>query len=356
MQKTQVIYSRDPKPKFLDSARLGFGQVFTDHMFTMKYDPDHGWYEPTVEPYRDLYLDPASMGFYYGQTVMEGMKAFRGPDAGIYMFRPRAFFERMNRSATQVCIPEFDVDQVMDGLKTLLTVDESWVPDSYGMSLYIRAAIIATDKRLQFGISSSYLFFIILSPSNQDYVNREHPASVWVESDYSRFVKGGIGEAKTPARYVQCLPAEKKAREKGFNWVMWLDSMDHRYIEEVGTMNVFFVADKTLITPKLHGSILHGVVRDSFLAMAREMGINVSESLVDINDIFDYYEKGLLTEAFVTNTEALMQPIADIHWKGRDIHLDYSGKKLISETISEELRSIVYRNGKDPFHWRYRIL
>jgi len=278
IQKTQ-----NPKNK-PDQDNLGFGQIFTDHMFIMDYTEGKGWHDPRIVPYGPLSLEPSTMVFHYGQAVFEGLKAYKTEDGRILLFRPRKNMERINISNERVCIPKIDVDFAVEACKTLVSVDRDWIPEAEGTSLYIRPFIISTDPFLGVRPSWTYKFIIILSPVGAYYKEGINPVKIYVESEYVRAVKGGTGYAKTPGNYAASLIAQVKAKELGYTQVLWLDGVEKKYIEEVGTMNVFFKINGEVITPSLDGSILAGITRESTIELLRASGIKVTERKITIEE------------------------------------------------------------------------
>ena len=260
-----------PKIPIADSE-LTFGTVFTDHMFIMDYDTENGWHSARIEPYAGFNFDPAVMVLHYGQSIFEGLKAYRKADGNIQLFRPQENFKRLNRSARAMCIPEIDEAFALTALKQLLEIEEKWVPHAPGTSLYIRPAIIATDACLGVCASKTYRFFMILSPVGAYYRTGFKPVKIWVAEERVRAVRGGVGEAKTAANYAASLFATETAVAKGYGQVLWLDALEHRYVQEVGSMNIFFIIEDKLVTPALDGSILPGITRDSLLQYAKNLG------------------------------------------------------------------------------------
>ena len=247
MQVT-VTQSQTLKPK-PDETNLGFGTIFTDHMFNMDYSVEKGWHNPRIEPYASIPMDPSTMVLHYGQGVFEGLKAYRTDEGGVQLFRPLDNFKRMNRSSKLLCIAEHDEAFALDALKQLLTVEKDWVPSQPGTSLYIRPTIVATDPFLGVRASFTYRFFIILSPVGAYYPEGFNPVKILVSKDHVRAVRGGVGEAKTPGNYAASLLAGDKAHDEGYTQVLWLDGVEQKYIEEVGSMNIFFVIDDEIVTP-----------------------------------------------------------------------------------------------------------
>ncbi|ABN52090.1 MAG TPA: branched-chain amino acid aminotransferase [Hungateiclostridium thermocellum] len=349
IQKTQ-----NPKNK-PDQDNLGFGQIFTDHMFIMDYTEGKGWHDPRIVPYGPLSLEPSTMVFHYGQAVFEGLKAYKTEDGRILLFRPRKNMERINISNERVCIPKIDVDFAVEACKTLVSVDRDWIPEAEGTSLYIRPFIISTDPFLGVRPSWTYKFIIILSPVGAYYKEGINPVKIYVESEYVRAVKGGTGYAKTPGNYAASLIAQVKAKELGYTQVLWLDGVEKKYIEEVGTMNVFFKINGEVITPSLDGSILAGITRESTIELLRASGIKVTERKITIEEIYNAHEAGTLEEAFGTGTAAVISPIGELSWNGKVIKIN-DGK--IGETASFVYNTITgIQSGKieDKFGWTVEV-
>ena len=284
----QLSITKSDTPKQRpDDSDLTFGTIFTDHMFNMDYSPENGWNNPRIEPYAPIVMDPATMVLHYGQAVFEGLKAYRTDSGEIQLFRPKDNFKRLNRSNHALCIPEFDEDFVFDALKELLKIEKDWVPSAPETSLYIRPTIISMDPFLGVRASYNYRFFIILSPVGVYYSEGFNPVKIWVTKNHVRAVRGGLGEAKTAGNYAASLYAGEEAHKNGYTQVLWLDGVEQKYVEEVGSMNIFFVIDDELITPMLSGSILPGITRDSIITLAKSWDINVSERKISIDEVLE---------------------------------------------------------------------
>jgi len=344
------------KPKPRDEANLGFGDIFTDHMFLMDYEAGKGWHSPRIEPYKDIGLDPAAMVLHYGQEIFEGLKAYRGIDGGIYLFRARDNFARLNRSAQRLCMPEVDPDLAMQGLKKLIELDQEWVPRTKGTSLYIRPNMIATDPHLGVRPSNTYLFYIIVGPVAAYYKEGLNPVKIWVETEYVRAAPGGTGEAKTSGNYAASLLAAEKAKEKGFTQVLWLDAVERKYVEEVGTMNMFFVIGQEVVTAPLSGTILPGITRDSVLRILKDWGVNVSERSLSINEVVESAENGSLKEAFGTGTAAVISPVGQITYKDKDYVIAGGKMGELSQRLYDEIVAIQYAEKPDPYGWVEKIV
>ena len=344
------------KARVQDESHLGFGDIFTDHMLLMDYKAGKGWYAPRIEPYRNLSLDPAAMVLHYGQEIFEGLKAYRGADGGIFLFRARDNFVRLNRSARRLCMPEVDIDLVMEGLKKLIKLDQEWVPRTKGTSLYIRPNMIATEPHLGVRPSNTYLFYIILGPVAAYYKEGLNPVKIWVETEFVRSAPGGTGEVKTSGNYAASLLAAEKAKQRGFTQVLWLDAVERKYVEEVGTMNIFFVIDDEVITTPLRGTILPGITRDSVLHLLKDWGIKVSERYVSIDEVVEAAQNGRLKEAFGTGTAAVISPVGQITYKGKDYVIAGGKMGELSQKLYNEIVALQYGEKPDPYGWVERIV
>jgi branched-chain amino acid aminotransferase len=352
MNKNDIKITLTTNPKEKPAAEtLLFGQTFTDHMFTMEYSPEKGWHDPQIVPYGPFMMDPATMVLHYSQSVFEGMKAYKTPEGKIVLFRPDMNFKRLNLSDERLCIPEIDVDFAITALKELIKVDQDWIPTAPGTSLYIRPFTMGMDKSLGVTPSSHCKFAIILSPVGPYYKEGINPVKIYVEDEYVRAVKGGIGATKATANYAASLKGQQKAMQMGYSQVLWLDGIERKYVEEVGAMNVFFKINGELITPSLEGSILSGVTRDSVMQIARNMGVKVTERKLSIQEIFDAADNGTLEEAFGSGTAAVITPIGLLTWNGRSITIANGENGEFSMKVYKELTGI--QNGilEDKFGW-----
>lgn len=350
MGKIAIEKTKSPKTK-PDQNNLGFGNYFTDHMFIMDYTEGQGWHDPRIIPYQPLVLDPATMVLHYGQAIFEGLKAYRAKDGRILLFRPYQNMERINISNDRLCIPPIDVDFAVEAARTLVKLEEDWIPNAEGTSLYIRPFIIATDPYLGVRPSQTYQFLIILCPVGAYYPEGINPVKIYIEDKYVRAVKGGIGFAKTPGNYAASLKAQVEAHDKGYTQVLWLDGVDRKYIEEVGTMNVFFKIDGTVVTPSLEGSILAGITRDSTIALLKHWGIPVQERRITIEEIYQAQADGKLDEAFGTGTAAVISPIGSLNWDNRIITINNGQTGELSKRIYDTITGIQSGAAEDPFGW-----
>ena len=282
MQEITIERTQHPKQKPTDQTRLGFGNYYTDHMFLMNYDEGKGWHDPRIVPYGPIELDPAAMCLHYGQEVFEGLKAYRTEDGRILLFRPDRNMARLNSSNERLCIPAIDEAFAVEAIKKLVSVDQDWIPTAEGTSLYIRPFIFATEAQVGVHPAQELLFAIILSPVGAYYPEGLNPVKIYVEDKYVRAVRGGMGYTKTGGNYAASLKAQDEAEKVGYTQVLWLDGVERKYIEEVGTMNVFFVIDDEIVTPELQGSILPGVTRMSCIELLKKQGYKVSERRLSI--------------------------------------------------------------------------
>lgn len=334
---------------------LGFGNYFTDHMFVMDYTEGQGWHDARIVPFENLSLSPAAMVFHYAQEMFEGLKAYKTADGEALLFRPQKNIERMNRTNERLCIPQIDPDDALEAIKAIVDADRDWIPDGEGTSLYIRPFIIATDPHLGVRPAKNYIFCIILSPVGAYYPEGINPVKIYVEDEYVRAVKGGIGFAKAGGNYAASLRAQKKAYDLGYTQVLWLDGVNREYIDEVGTMNVFFVIDGELITPALEGSILPGVTRDSVINLAKSFGLKVTERKLSINEVYAAAKEGKLNEAFGSGTAAVISPMGELNRDG-DIIIINDGKiGPISQKLYDTLTDIQWGRIEDKFGWTVKV-
>ena len=296
----KIELAKTLKEKPADETKLGFGHIFTDHMFIMNYDTGEGWHDARIVPYQNLSLSPASMCLHYGQEIFEGLKAYRTAEGKIQLFRPDENFKRMNVSNERMVIPKINEKDALEALTKLLEIEKDWVPHTEGAALYIRPFIIAVDPYVGVRPADHYLFMIILSPSGAYYSTGLNPVKIYVETKYVRAVRGGTGFAKTAANYAISLAGQDEAHKQDYEQVLWLDGVERKYIEEVGSMNIFFVIDGEVITPELTGSVLPGITRKSAIEVCRSKGYKVTERRITIQEVADAYDAGKLDEVFGT--------------------------------------------------------
>jgi branched-chain amino acid aminotransferase len=334
-----------------DDDKLDFGTIFTDHMFNMDYTLEKGWHNARIEPYRNIDMDPATMVLHYGQAVFEGLKAYRTQKGAVQLFRPKDNFSRMNRSCRFLCIPEIDEAFVLKALKELLNIEKEWVPKAPQTSLYIRPTIIATDPFLGVRASYTYRFFIILCPVGAYYPEGFNPVKIMVSKKHVRAVRGGLGEAKTPANYAASLRAGEEAHELKYTQVLWLDGVEQKYIEEVGSMNIFFVIDNELITPELNGSILPGLTRQSVLELAKLWGMKVTERKITIDEVIETHSQGRLNEIFGSGTAAVISPVGELKYGDTILTINDNKVGPVAKKFFETIDAIQYGNADDPKGW-----
>lgn len=352
LQITRTL-TANPKPK--PEGKLGFGKIFTDHMFIMDYSEEKGWHDARIVPYGDISLSPASMVFHYGQEMFEGMKAYRAPDGRILLFRPDKNIERMNNTNARMCIPHVDPADALQAICETVKTDADWIPTEPGTSLYIRPFIIATDPFLGVHPSKTYKFMIILSPSGSYYAAGLAPVKICVEDEYVRAVKGGTGFAKVGGNYAASLIGQENAEKKGYAQVLWLDGIEHRYIDEVGAMNVFFVIGDKIVTPKLEGNILPGVTRDSVIFYLRAKGYGVEERRITIDEVYEAGRTGELKEMFGTGTAAVISPVGLLDWHGRKLEINNNEIGPISQMLYNGITGIQFGSAADEFGWTHEI-
>ncbi|MFC1885724.1 branched-chain amino acid aminotransferase [Thermodesulfobacteriota bacterium] len=337
-----------PRP---DDSSLGFGTIFTDHMFNMDYDPDNGWHNPRIEPYAPIDMDPSTLVLHYGQAVFEGLKAYRTDSGAVQLFRPKDNLKRLNRSSRMLCIPEIDADFVLSAMKELVNIEKDWIPGAPETSLYIRPTIVAMDPFVGVRASFTYRFFIILSPVGAYYPEGFNPVKIWVTKDHVRAVRGGIGSAKTAANYAASLYAGEEAHKQGYTQVLWLDGIELKYVEEVGSMNIFFVVDNELITPMLNGSILPGITRDSVMALARKWGQKVTERKISIDEVIEANASGKLQEIFGSGTAAVISPVGEMRYGDQTLSIGGGAVGPTAKKLFSELTGIQYGKTEDPMGW-----
>ena len=328
-----------------------FGSIFSNHMFSMTWDDGIGWHDAEIKPYQPLVMDPSTLVLHYGQSSFEGLKAYRNPSGGINLFRPRENFERMNRTARRMCLPELDIDFVLGVLKQLLQEDSDWIPHEEGTSLYIRPTKLATEEALGLKVSSKFLFYIILSPVGPYYPEGFNPVKIIVSDQYVRATPGGVGEAKTAGNYAASNLAEKEAKAKGFTQVLWLDAIERKYIEEVGSMNIFFVMDGEIVTPALNGSILPGITRKSVLQLAQHWGIKTHERRISIDEALKGIQSGQVSEVFGAGTAAVISPVGLLHYRGESFSIGERTTGPVAKRFFEHLSAIQYGREEDSFGW-----
>ena len=350
-----ITKTTSPKQKPQDQSKLGFGNYYTDHMFIMNYDDGEGWHDARIVPYAPIPLDPAAMCLHYGQEVFEGLKAYRTPDGQINLFRPEKNMARLNVSNERLCIPQIDEAFAVEAIKKLVEVDADWIPTNPGTSLYIRPFIFAVDAHVGVHPAHHLMFVIILSPVGSYYAGGLNPVDIYIEQNYVRAVKGGTGFAKTAGNYASSLKAQDEASKFGYSQVLWLDGVEHKYIEEVGAMNVFFVIGDEVVTPELSGSILSGITRMSVIELLKSLGYKVSEKRISVQELYEAHERGELKEAFGTGTAAVISPIGTFEWNKNKITVADGGIGEISQMLYDTITGIQCGKLEDKYGWTVRI-
>ena len=354
MMNITVTKTTNPKEK-PQMENLPFGKYFSDHMFMMNYDEGQGWHDPRIVPYAPLELDPSAMVFHYAQEVFEGLKAYKDKQGHVRLFRPDKNFARLNVSNERLAIPQIDEELCLEGLKQLVELDRDWIPEQAGASLYIRPFIIATDPYLGVRPSESYLFLIICSPSGLYYPEGLAPVKIYVEDSYVRAVRGGTGFTKTGGNYAGSIRAQVIAHEKGYSQVLWLDGVEQKYIEEVGSMNIFFKIDGEVVTPALNGSILSGITRMSTIELLKKWGVPVSEKRISIQEVADAYDAGKLEECFGTGTAAIISPVGELRWEDKVMHINNNQIGEVTQRIFNAITDIQTGDAEDEMNWVVKV-
>ncbi|MEF9940970.1 MAG: branched-chain amino acid aminotransferase [Lachnospiraceae bacterium] len=355
MLEIKIEKTKHPKEIPGEDNPLVFGTIFTDHMYVMDYEVEKGWNHPRIVPYQPIELEPSAMVFHYGQEMFEGLKAYKTEDGRTLLFRPDKNIERANHTNDRICIPRIDKEDFLNGIKTLVKVDEAWIPTRPGTSLYIRPFVIATDPFLGVRPSDTYKFMIILSPVGPYYPEGLDPVKIWIEDEYVRAVRGGIGEAKTGGNYVASLAAQQKAHEEGYSQVLWLDGVERKYIEEVGAMNIFFKIDKTVVTPMLNGSILPGVTRTSCIELCKSWGLQVEERRVSVEELVKAASDGSLEECWGTGTAAVISPVGQLRVGSNVMEISDGEIGPISQKLYDTVTDIQLGKIEGPKGWVVEI-
>ena len=354
MKELTITKTTNPKEK-PDPKELEFGKVFTDHMFIMDYADGKGWFDPRIIPYGPLSLDPAAAVLHYAQEMFEGLKAYKADNGELRLFRPDMNAKRTNVTNERICLPLIDEEVYVDAVKALVNVDRGWVPDYPGTSLYIRPFIIATEPFLGVRPAKTYSFIIILCPVGAYYKGGLQPTKIYVEDKLSRSAEGLTGFAKIGGNYAIAMKAQELAHEKGFNQVLWLDGKEHRYVEEIGTSNAFFVIDGEVFTSPLTGTILPGITRDSVIRILKDRGLTVREERFTIEDVYSAAEKGTLNEVFASGTAAVISPVGEMMWKEQPVTINNGEIGEISQSVYDAITGIQSGRLPDPYGWTVTI-
>ena len=344
-----------PKAKPADESKLGFGKIFTDHMFIMDYNKQEGWHNGRIVPFGPIPTHPASTVLHYGAEIFEGMKAYRAVDGTIRMFRPMENVKRLNRSAERLCLPTLDEEGCLDILNTIVELEKDWVPHSEGTSLYLRPFMYGNDPHLGVHAVNNATFVVICSPVGAYYAEGIKPVKIAIESEDVRAVRGGTGYAKCGGNYAASLRAGQRAEENGYTQVLWLDGVERKYIEEVGAMNVMFKINGKIVTPMLSGSILPGITRKSCIELLKSWGYDVEERLISVDELFKAAENGSLEEAWGTGTGAVVSPIGQLFYKGNAYVVSNNEIGETTQKLYDNLTGIQWGKVKDENGWSYVV-
>ena len=343
------------KKKPEDESKLGFGTIFSDYMFIMRYTEGQGWHDAQIKKYEDFKISPAATVFHYSQEVFEGLKAYRQVNGNIALFRAKDNFKRMNNSAKRLAMPLFDEEFAHKALRELVKIEQDWIPHQKGTSLYIRPNYIGMDPFIGVRAAKEYAFYIMMGPVGAYYANGMQPVKILIEKEYTRSAKGGMGFAKTGGNYAASLIAGVEAHEQGCDQVLWLDAEERKYVEEVGSMNIMFIIDGKLVTPELDGCILPGITRDSVMTIARDMGITVEERKVSVEEIIETAKSGAMSEAFGTGTAAVVSPVGEFMYGDETFTVAGGGMGKLAMEFYDILTGIQYGEIKDKFGWTETI-
>jgi len=349
MLDIKITLTDHPAKKPEAGQPLGFGKIFTDHMFVMNYTEGQGWHDARIVPYDKIPLYPSAMVFHYGQEMFEGLKAYKGEDGKAYLFRPDMNAKRANESNDRLCIPRIPEEDFVQAVKAVVNVDQDWIPSEPGTSLYVRPFVIATDEFLGVAPSKTYLFIIILSPSGAYYASGLNPVGIWIEDEFVRAVRGGIGFAKTGGNYAASLKAQVKAHDAGFSQVLWLDGVERKYIEEVGAMNIFFKIAGKIVTPALSGSILPGITRNSVITLCKDWGYEVEERKISVDELIEAQKNGTLEEVFGTGTAAVISPVGKLRYVDEVMTIGDGGIGELSQKLYDTVTGIQTGKVADPY-------
>lgn len=350
----KVVKNENPGVK-PDTKTLQFGKIFTDHMFVMDYNKNGGWHDARIVPFGNISVHPASTVLHYGSEIFEGLKAYRCNDGIVQLFRPMENIKRMNRSAERMCLPTIPEDMALEALVKLLEIEKDWVPSGKGNSLYIRPFMFGNDESLGVHAVNSATFMIILSPAASYYKEGINPVKIMIESEDVRTVRGGTGEAKCGGNYAASNRAGKKAEEKGYSQVLWLDGVERKYIEEVGAMNVMFKIGDEIVTPMLTGSILPGITRKSCVELLKDEGYKVSERLLSVQELEQAMEDGTLEEAWGCGTAAVISPIGVLSYKDKTYTVNGGKIGKVTKHLYDTLTGIQWGELDDKYDWTYKL-
>ena len=345
----------DAQARSLPEGQFGFGRIFSNHMLTREYTSQGGWADAQIQPYGPIPMALSMSALHYAQEIFEGTKAYRRPDGKINLFRIDQNIKRFNRSAVRMELPQMDEEEHLEAIVKLIELDQDWVPSQPDTSLYIRPTLVCAEESIGMLHANKSLFFILLSPVDPYFATGFAPISVFVEDQYVRAVRGGVGEAKTGGNYAASLHATDRAMKAGYKQVVWLDAIERRYVEEMGGMNIFFVYGNKLVTSPLTGTILPGVTRDSLLILGKDLGYETEERMIDINELMADIKSGACTEAFACGTAAVIAPIGRMGYKGEDVIVNNNEVGSVTQHLYDELTGIQFGRIPDRFGWTLQI-
>ena len=350
-----ITKTTEPKARPTDESKLGFGRIFTDHMFLMNYSKEKGWYNGRIVPFGPIPVHPASTVLHYGAEIFEGLKAYRTVNNEIRLFRPMENVKRLNNSAERLCLPQLDEEGCLDIMKTLVELEKDWVPHNEGTSLYLRPFLFGNDPHLGVHAVKEALFAIICSPVGAYYAEGINPVKIAIESEDVRAVRGGTGYAKCGGNYAASLRAGERAERNGYTQVLWLDGVERKYIEEVGAMNVMFKIDGKIVTPALTGSVLPGITRKSSIELLRDWGYEVEERLLSVDELFGAAESGKLDEAWGTGTAAVVSPIGHLFYNGKEYTVSNNEIGTLTQKLYDNLTGIQWGKVEDKYNWTVKV-
>ena len=351
----RIEKTTSPKAKPSDESKLGFGKLFSDHMFLMDYEAGKGWYDARIVPFQDLSFSPGCAVFHYGCEIFEGLKAYRTADGTVQLFRPIENVRRMNNSADRICLPQMDEDMMLEAIKAFVEVEKDWVPKTEGTSLYLRPFLLGVDETLGVHTIQKALFIIIASPSGSYYPEGINPVKIMIETEDVRAVRGGTGYAKCGGNYAASTRAGHKAELQGYSQVLWLDGVERKYIEEVGAMNVMFKIDGKVVTPQLLGSVLPGITRKSCIELLRDNGIEVEERQISADEVFTALKEGRLEEAWGTGTAAVVSPIGELSYNGEKYTINNFEIGATTQMLYDTLTGIQWGKIEDTKGWIVKV-
>ena len=351
----EIKITKTTSPREIPTKNLGFGKIFSDHMFMTDYSRDEGWHDARIVPFGNLTLHPAATVFHYGAEIFEGLKAYRRADGKVQLFRPLENVKRMNNSAERLRLPQMPEQDMLQAITELVRLDQAWVPSEEGESLYIRPFLFGNDESLGVHSINHATFVIITSPSGSYYPEGINPVKIMIEHDDVRAVRGGTGFAKCGGNYAAANRAGENAEKKGYTQVLWLDGVERKYIEEVGAMNVMFKINNEIITPALTGSILPGITRKSCIEVLKNAGFKVSERLLSVDELIEAMENGTLEEAWGCGTAAVVSPIGQLYYDGKTYTINNNEIGDVTHALYEKLTGIQWGKIEDPYGWTMEI-